>query len=65
MKNTLWLVLAVACAFSLHPSKAQTTPESVKSLLTVQIQASPVTTFQLQQFLARTYPPPPIAWIRG
>jgi hypothetical protein len=56
VKNTLWLVLAVACAFSLHPSKAQTTPESVKSLLTVQIQASPVTTFQLQQFLARRIP---------
>lgn len=59
MKCTSALMASCAIAFCIATARGQTTPRSVKPILSRPIQAMPVTAFQVQEFLLDRAPTPP------
>ncbi len=56
MKSKWLLALLTFSFFVFQPARAQSTPETVTPILRMPIQATPVTAFQLQEFLATRIP---------
>lgn len=59
MKWSSALIVSCAVALSITTARGQTTPQSLTSILSRPIQATPVTAFQVEEFLLHRAPKPP------
>jgi dienelactone hydrolase len=60
LKSKLWLLLLPGLMGAGRSAKAQTTPDSVENLLTLEIEPTPVTAFQVKNFLIERIPRLPV-----